>query len=113
MENVDKHLIKKLILERSERLVLEHNPNALARAWNFFYRVRIDDVLRPFAVCKTCFRVLDCDGSNPLSERSPLKRTNKKAVDSGVVKSEATERTDSHTTRCQSPTITSSQTGDD
>ncbi|KAK7075205.1 hypothetical protein SK128_009147 [Halocaridina rubra] len=84
-EVVDKTLIERLILERSERLELEINQKARADAWKFYYRVRVDHVIRPFAVCKVCYRVLHCDSRsgtasllrhpcNPLSERSPVNR---------------------------------------
>nr|XP_027225220.1 uncharacterized protein LOC113817378 [Penaeus vannamei] len=84
-EVVDKTLIERLILEHSDRLELEINQKARADAWKFYYRVRVDHVIRPFAVCKVCFRVLHCDSRsgtasllrhpcNPLSERSPVNR---------------------------------------
>ncbi|KAA0190615.1 hypothetical protein HAZT_HAZT007819 [Hyalella azteca] len=84
-EVVDKSLIERLILEHSDRLELEINHKARADAWKFYFRVRIDHVLRPFAVCKVCYRVLHCDSRsgtasllrhpcNPLSERSPVNR---------------------------------------
>ncbi|CAL4101175.1 unnamed protein product [Meganyctiphanes norvegica] len=84
-EIVDKTLIERLILEHSDRLELEINQKARADAWKFYYRVRVDHVVRPFAVCKVCFRVLHCDSRsgtasllrhpcNPLSERSPVNR---------------------------------------
>lgn len=84
-EVVDKTLIERLILEHSDRLELEINQKARADAWKFYYRVRVDHVIRPFAVCKVCFRVLHCDSRsgtasllrhpcNPLSERSPINR---------------------------------------
>ena len=84
-EVIDKSLIERLILEHSDRLELEINHKARADAWKFYYRVRIDHVLRPFAVCKVCYRVLHCDSRsgtasllrhpcNPLSERSPVNR---------------------------------------
>lgn len=84
-EVVDKTLIERLILEHSDRLELEINQKARADAWKFYYRVRVDHVIRPFAVCKVCYRVLHCDSRsgtasllrhpcNPLSERSPVNR---------------------------------------
>ena len=84
-EKVDKTLIERLIIEHSDRLELEINQKARADAWKFYYRVRVDQVIRPFAVCKVCFRVLHCDSRsgtasllrhpcNPLSERSPVNR---------------------------------------
>ena len=84
-EKVDKTLIERLIIEHSDRLELEINQKARADAWKFYYRVRVDHVIRPFAVCKVCFRVLHCDSRsgtasllrhpcNPLSERSPVNR---------------------------------------
>ena len=84
-EVVDKSLIERLILEHSDRLELEINHKARADAWKYYFRVRIDHVLRPFAVCKVCYRVLHCDSRsgtasllrhpcNPLSERSPVNR---------------------------------------
>ncbi|XP_045608476.2 uncharacterized protein [Procambarus clarkii] len=84
-EVVDKTFIERLILEHSDRLELEINQKARADAWKFYYRVRVDHVIRPFAVCKVCYRVLHCDSRsgtasllrhpcNPLSERSPVNR---------------------------------------
>ena len=131
-EVVDKSLIERLILEHSDRLELEINHKARADAWKFYFRVRIDNMVRPFAVCKVCYRVLHCDSRsgtasllrhpcNPLSERSPVNRAVrlnaklklpadsalKKESNVDSIKRENADRPDANSPGgCQSPTST-------